>query len=275
MQLGIGTAQFGMNYGISNTSGQPAEREIQKIIKTAKDAGIKVIDTAAAYGSSEEVLGRLLPKNGFDVITKIGDLPTLERSFVRLKRDKVYAVLAHNADYLLSPDGAKLWEGLCIAKEAGRIVKIGVSVYNSSQIDRVLDQYSIDIIQVPINVLDQRLLKTNHLQLLKKNNIEIHARSIFLQGLLLLEPENLPPRFHSVQPLLKKMHSDCERMGIHAIELALHFIKKIAEIDVAVLGLTSQKELSGLIHAVGKSLIDADYAQYAIINEELLNPSRW
>ncbi|HAT1774453.1 TPA: aldo/keto reductase [Legionella pneumophila] len=275
MKLGIGTAQFGMDYGISNVRGQCSEDEIRKIIESAVTHGIQVIDTAVAYGSSEEVLGRILPQNTFDVITKISTNQTFQHSLKRLNRKKIYALLAHNADHLLDSEGEKLWKQMQKAKETDKVQKIGASVYNSNQIDQLLKKYPIDLIQVPINLLDQRLILSGHLDRLKDLQIEIHARSVFLQGLLLLKPEKLPVRFSSIQPLLKKLHQDCAQTNLTIIETALGFVQSLTQIDKVIVGFSSHNEFLDLIRAAEIKLQSINFSQYAINDNTILNPSCW
>lgn len=275
MKLGIGTAQFGLDYGISNFRGRCSEDQIRKVIESAQTCGIKAIDTAAAYGCSEEILGRLLPENSFDIITKISTTQAFQHSLERLQRKKIYALLAHSADNLLDNEGEHLWKAMQQAKDADKVQKIGVSVYNSNQIDQLLQKYPIDIIQVPLSLLDQRLLSSGYIDRLKDLEIEIHARSVFLQGLLLLDYDKLPTRFSTIQPLLKKLHMDCVQMNLTIIEVALGFVQSLTQIDKVIVGVSSHDEFLELIRATEIQLKTINFSQYAINDNTILNPSYW
>ena len=182
-RIGLGTVQFGMDYGVSNSGGQTTVEEAANIIQSAAKSGIRFIDTAASYGESETVLGELLPAdNYFDIVTKTVALRTervgetecamLKSTFLnslnKLKLESVYGLLIHDASDLECDGADTLFETLLELKESGEAQKIGMSVYNEAQIDMVLDNYPIDIIQLPLSILDQRLLKSGHLPLLKK-----------------------------------------------------------------------------------------------------------
>lgn len=275
MKLGIGTVQFGLDYGISNSQGRCPESEVAKILRAAKAEQISVIDTAAVYGCSEEVLGRMLPDESFSIVTKISKSHALPLSLKRLRRNKIYAVLAHQADELLTEGGQKLWEDMLLAKANGQVEKIGASVYHPRQIEALLNRYSIDILQVPVSLLDQRLIRNGYLDQLKQNKIEIHARSVFLQGLLLLNPQELHSRFLSIQPLLKKLHRDCEQKEISILQSALGFVQTLTQIDKIIVGMTSYSEFLGLIKASTTPFCLDDFSEYAISDETILNPSLW
>ena len=182
MKIGLGTVQFGLDYGVSNKEGKTAPDEVGRILKAAADRGVRVIDTAALYGSSEEALGSALPTgHRFDIVTKTrsfkkdsitpDDARILEEGFgaslSKLRSRSVYGLLLHDCDDLLAKGGGLLMAKMQGFKERGLVKKIGVSVYTASQIDRVMARFSIDIIQLPLSVFDQRLIQSGHLSRLK------------------------------------------------------------------------------------------------------------
>ena len=172
MKLGIGSVQFGLDYGISNRSGATPPSDVQLILDRAGAAGVRIIDTAPLYGTAEEVLGKCLPhSHRFDIVTKtpsFTDIPesarvghlkrVFERSLTRLGTNRVYGLLMHHADDLLKPGGEALYEAMTALKHAGKVARIGASIYEPEQVDRLLERFAIDLIQVPVNVLDQRLV---------------------------------------------------------------------------------------------------------------------
>lgn len=290
MKLGLGTVQFGMNYGISNREGQASLEEAARILSVAAQSGMRILDTAALYGTSEEVLGRSLARNHtFSIVTKTprfgnnyitdSDAQWLEdtfhRSLAKMGQSSIYGLLIHHADDLLAKDGCLLMERMSALKQRGLVKKIGVSIYTAQQIDQVLDKYSIDLIQLPINVIDQRLLSSGHLSKLKQAGTEIHARSVFLQGLLLMDPDTLPSHFDSIREHLKNYHEMIRQWGITPVQAALGFVAGLEEIDVALCGVNNHRQLQGLIFQMQGPVANKDFARFAVTDETILNPSLW
>jgi len=174
LELGIGTAQFGLDYGVSNRHGKSAPETVDAVLAMAADAGVTLVDTAADYGQSEAVLGmRVSNLPGFRIVTKtpsfggtvVGEIEcgalrsTFKRSLKRLKVESIWGLLAHNCDDLLGPGGERLYETLAELKAGGLVAKIGVSVYDARQIERILEVFTVDLVQVPLNILDQCLVQ--------------------------------------------------------------------------------------------------------------------
>lgn len=210
-RLALGTAQFGLAYGINNNNGQPTPAVVEAILVEAAAAGITLLDTAAAYGDSELRLGSVLAEHphSFALITKLAANPPadvtsqLAASLVRLRQDKVWGVLFHNFEALQKQPSA--YSALVEAKAAGKIQRIGVSLYYPWQAEWLLNQqWPIDILQVPFNVLDQRF--GLWLPELAQRGIEVHVRSAFLQGLLLRNPSVLPPFFAPLQAKIEALN---------------------------------------------------------------------
>ncbi|MEH2258802.1 aldo/keto reductase [Nostoc sp.] len=292
MKLGIGTAQFGLDYGISNKEGKTPTEEVVKILALAGQNEIHVLDTAPVYGTSEEILGKLIPDNhNFEIVTKTpkfspncitsDDVKLLENTFYQslstLNQSSIYSLLIHQAKDLLANNGQSLMEKMLHFKEKKMIKKIGVSVYSQEEIESVLEKYPIDLIQLPINVLDQRLLLSGNLSYLKKNGIEIHARSIFFQGLLLMEPESLPSYFDSIKNHLKKYHEMVSQYNISPLQASISFIKNIQEIDSIVIGINNFQHLSEILLAFKANfLLEANaFLQFALTDNFILNPTNW
>ena len=289
--LGIGTVQFGINYGISNTKGQTPAAEVSDILGIAEKADVRVLDTAPAYGASEAVLGEWLSgTHPFDIVTKTPGfnrepfgkpeaaelIRVFEESLSSLRQTSVYGLLVHECDDLFAVGGELLWDTMQSLKDSGRVKKIGVSVYTAEQIDRVMDGYDVDLIQLPINVIDQRLVKSGHLRALKEADIEIHARSVFLQGLLLMNPEKVPSHFEDIRPLLKKYHAWLEENGLTMIEGALAFMHGLPEIDCVVAGVCSQGEAAEIASAFhGSKNVKMNFNLFFVPEPKFLNPSMW
>ncbi|MDZ5632388.1 aldo/keto reductase [Janthinobacterium sp. GMG1] len=293
MKIGLGAVQFGLDYGIANAAGKVCETEVAAILTAAAGLKLKLIDTAALYGDSETVLGRTMaPSASFDIVTKTpqfagavlgtADAQQLEESLhaslLKLQRAAVYGLLIHRVDDLLLPGGEVLMERMVQLKARGLVSKIGVSVYTGQQIDAVLARFQIDLIQLPINVLDQRLLHSGHLRKLKQAGVEIHARSVFLQGLLLMAPSDLPAHFDDVREHLAAYHRFIARQGLTSLQAALGFVTGLEEIDHVVCGVNSSAQLQEICMAdryVAASGEHVGYDAFAISDEALVNPALW
>ncbi len=288
MKIGLGTVQFGLDYGVSNKGGKTPLEEVKRIIETAAQNGIRVIDTAALYGTSEDSLGMALPTgHAFDIVTKtikfnkltIGDddAASLEsafaRSLSRLKAPSVYGLLIHDADDLFKEGGERLFEKMVEMKEAGLVRKIGASVYTAEQIDRLLSGPTIDLVQLPVNVLDQRLIRSGHLARLKSAGIEVHGRSAFLQGLLLMDPDGLAPFFEPVKEHLRLYHGFLKQEQISPVHGAIGFVTGLDEIDTVVCGVETSDQLLDILKA--RPLPGAGFEAFAISDERMLNPAKW
>ncbi len=289
MKLGLGTVQFGLDYGITNRSGRTGAEEVGLILETATRNGIRFIDTAALYGASEEVLGNTLPADhDFNLITKTirfdaekisaEDVSRLERAFAssltKLHAASLYGLLIHNANDILVAGGEQLMAKLSDLKRQHLVEKVGISVYTSEQIDSILNRYEIDLIQLPVNVLDQRLLAGGKLSDLKAKGIEIHARSAFLQGVLLADPDSLPAHFDPVKPHLKRYHAVLKERGVSPVRAALGFLSSCADIDVIICGVDNHDQLMELCHEAG-SPPDLDFSSFALDDESILSPPLW
>ena len=270
--FGLGTVQFGLDYGVSNKAGKIEPAEVARIIQLAYNDGVQVIDTAQGYGNSEKILGEIgVP--GFKVITKMSKEGCLHSSLENLRLESLYGLLAHNVDEVIEAE--ELWDRFSCYKEDGLVEKIGVSVYNGKQIDAVLDRYEIDIIQLPINIYDQRLLKSGHLKELKSRGVEIHARSVFLQGLVFLSFANLPKYFNGYRDVIESFAYFIKSNDISAIEAALGFVNSIEEIDNIVVGVNNIEQFK-IILDTSRELKEIDYSEFSgSCDENLINPVNW
>lgn len=290
MKLGLGTAQFGMQYGISNSVGQLSFADVADILTLAHKQGVCFLDTAPLYQASEEVIGQFhqQKKVSFNVVTKTPkikrdtinkrDADELQRVFQlslqRLNQQKVYGLLFHHADDLLSSGGEHLYERACFLKQTGLVNKIGVSVYTKDEIERLLARYEIDLIQLPINVFDQQLLQNQYLTYLKKLNIEIHARSVFLQGLLLMQPQMLPAYFQPILPHVEAYQRYLGEKGLSLVSAALGFVNQIKEIDVVLCGVHSKEHLTQLL-AVDEEFDTKQFESFHLNSPQYTNPVNW
>ncbi len=286
-KLGLGTAQWGMQYGVSNKQGQTPPEEVNRILKLAHSAGISILDTASLYGNAEQALGQS-NLSSFRVITKTpkfgknlgsnGDADHLVQAFTeslqKLCLESVYGLLIHNAEDVLAPNGYQLIDALEDLKSQGFVAKIGISVYGSSQIRKALDLFKPDIIQLPINVLDQRLIQDGTIDHLSDLGIEVHARSAFLQGLLLMSINEIPNYFEPWMPLLSKWHRFCSEQLISPLHAALSFVCSLKGVSYAVVGVQDHNQLKEILEN-STPLNSLDFNQFASDSVKLIDPSAW
>ncbi len=258
-KLALGTVQFGMNYGISNTRGQVPAVEIEKILTFCKIHNINTLDTAQGYGESEAVLGRY-DLSSFKIVTKLSGDAELEDSLCKLNISSIDALLFHREDEI----NDKTWQKFEDWKRQKLVHKIGVSVYSPKQLSRIIQSYPIDIVQLPLNILDQRFIPL--LPELKNKKIEVHSRSVFLQGLLLMT--DYPAQFDSIKHILQ---------GIPHPKLlyALHFLLSLKQVDKLVVGVTCLHDLEEIYKAATSPCPSVDYSIFSVHDEKIINPSLW
>ena len=262
MKLGLGTVQFGCNYGISNKNGQVPLEEVSKILGVAYNNGIDVLDTAQAYGTSEKTLGEF-DLSKFKVVTKIVDPnSTIETSLSNLKIESLYGLMLHHEDMI----NDSIWKTFQSYKEQKLVKKIGISVYNPEVLLDIINNYDIDIVQFPLNLFDQRFIEI--LPCLKEKNIEIHTRSTFLQGLLLMNASNINKYFDEIK---NNIMSIPEPRLVHCLQ----FIKNISEVDKIIVGATNCNELKQIIESFNSEIEKFDYNKLKIDDKKYILPQNW
>ena len=283
-KLGIGTLQFGQNYGVANKTGKLKSKEIITIKKLAEKNNIKIIDTAQVYGDSEKRLGEL----GFSKFNLVSKLPvinppkdrfkwvlkSLKLSLKKLKIKKIYGMHIHNTKFLLDKKGDQIYKGLLHAKEEGLIKKIGVSIYTVEELKKIISKYKIDLVLLPFNIFDQRLLKSNILKELKDRNIEIHTRTSFLQGLLLMKKKDIPQKFSRYKKFFDNWEKICRKKKMTKYEVCLKYALSNNYIDKVIVGIDSAQQFKKLIISAG--YIDVPKKSIDASNEiNLINPAKW
>lgn len=282
-RLALGTAQFGLDYGVTNTGGQVTLAEVDKILAYAHTAGIDCLDTAIAYGNSEAVLGQF-DLSGFKVVSKIpaleddasADIQALvEQSLQRLNTSKLYALLLHNEQDLIGADADVLFEQLVSLKKQGLVEKIGVSFYSPDIAKQLLQRYELDLIQVPGNQLDNRFAKAGVLSLAQTKQVEVHVRSLFLQGLLLAEAKKRPNHFATHADLLR-FDNTAQALHLSKLELALSYLQQQPDIDKVVVGCLSLAQLSELVTCYRRvERLNIDQKDLSSSDNQLINPALW
>ncbi|RZI98254.1 MAG: bifunctional regulator KidO [Brevundimonas sp.] len=283
--LVLGTVQFGLDYGVSNTGGQVSDAAAHEILELAESAGVVRLDTAAAYGRSETVLARLLQESSrLRVITKAPRLgPDSTATVIRKAREsaalfgpeRLDAILLHAAADLAGSEGEALWAALKQLKMEGLVRRIGFSAYAD---DRPLDlarRFSPDIVQIAASVFDQRLVADGQIRGIGELGVEVHVRSIFLQGLAFMTPGNLPPGLSAASGLLDRWGQDLERAQTTPAQACLDFALGLEGAARIVIGVTSPTELAEILALVSAPSPALDYARFAHDDPGILDPWRW
>ena len=279
-KLSLGTVQFGLDYGVTNQNGQVTTDTARNILNVAKQNNIRTLDTASLYGNSEQVLGEI-GINDYQVITKTTFLKddvnevivNFYKSLERLNRDKVEGLLIHNIGDIENNQFDTLFSKLNELKKEGLIGKIGFSTYTPEQIDFLLNTFDFDLIQVPFNVFDNRLIVGGQLKRLKNKGIEVHVRSVFLQGLL-LDFNSLGSYFSNWKKKFDDYQKIVKDSELSLLEYALNFALNVEEIDRVLVGVNNQKQLTDIVKASQKKNNNS-LLPFPINDLNLINPSLW
>lgn len=284
-RLALGTVQFGLPYGVSNAVGQVNCHSAAVILNHAILAGMDTLDTAVAYGESERCLGRA-GVSEWQIVTKLPELTRLDvnagdwvkeqvqGSLERLGVSHIKGLLLHKPGQLLGPQGDFLWEGLQDLKKSGVIRNIGYSVYEPCELDDLWTSFRPDIVQAPYSILDRQLSNSGWLQRLYDENIEIHVRSVFLQGLLLMHSKDRPKKFDRWPTIWTAWDAWLHERGITALQACIGFAMADPRISRVIVGVDTLKQLEEILHST-----EIDFPEYPQELEtddpDLINPSRW
>lgn len=284
-KFALGTVQFGMNYGIANRQGQVDLAQAKSIVETARHAGIDTLDTAIAYGESESTLGQI-DLEGFKVITKLSALPDncadiagwveeqLVGSLGRLQCGAVHGLLLHRPEQLLEAQGSTLYRALAEMKAQGLVGKIGISIYEPQELDQLFASMDFDVVQAPFNILDTRLIDSGWLQRLPERGTELHVRSVFMQGLLLMSAAERPSKFSRWNALWHEWHHWLNCEGLSPVQACLRHALSFNEISRIVVGVDTAAQLQEIASAAN-GLLPAMPSTLRSDDPDLLNPSRW
>ncbi len=286
-QLALGSAQFGLNYGISNSTGQVNAETISAILQQAKILNVNWLDTAQLYGSAELNLGRLAISQQFSIITKLPELTedagahkALVCSLQRLNRQNVDTVLLHRPEQLRTSSGSFFYEQLRELKNLGLCKRIGVSVYSPLELKYILDNFQIDVVQLPMNLFDQRFFQHDLLEHCASIGVSVHVRSLFLQGLLMMTTRPLWTLAYN--EAFQKMENLCNEFNINKLTLAFIVLRLAPAVELGVVGCTNIQELLEIdkawklseVHVKNQNLVKS-IKELSQADDNLINPLRW
>lgn len=287
-RLALGTVQFGLPYGVANTQGQVNYKQAETMLRSARTAGIDTLDTAIAYGEAETVLGHI-GVTGFRLISKVPAIretegsvddwvvAQTEKSLERLRVPCLSGLMLHAPDDLLGPYGKALARGMQRVRDMGLAERIGVSVYSPEQLAALADFLPLEIIQIPSNVFDRRFSETGWLDRLAAEGVEVHARSAFLQGLLLMPPDLVPIKFAPFRPLINSWHrwlAGQVAAGRSAVQACLAHVASYPTVARIVIGADSAAQLEEII-AASTAVSQLAPTSLSSPDSPLINPSKW
>jgi aryl-alcohol dehydrogenase-like predicted oxidoreductase len=285
-RLGLGTVQFGVPYGIANRTGRAVPAELAAaILGRAAAAGINTLDTAVSYGDSEAVLGAI-GVSAWRVVSKLPLVPdgcpdvegwmrtAVVDSLRRLKLDRLYGLLLHHPQQLVGRHGAALAAALVSLRDSGTIEKIGVSIYAPEELDAYASLLDLDLVQAPFNVMDRRLATSGWLARLQNQGTEVHVRSIFLQGLLLMDPAHRPPYFARWHETWDLWHEWLRAQSLTALQACVAFAFSYSGIQRVFVGVDSLQQFEEILEASDVQT-KSPPVQLATDDCELVDPSKW
>jgi uncharacterized protein len=292
--LVLGTVQLGMKYGLTNKGRQPTQEESFAMLDAALAAGIDTFDTAYAYGTAEDVVGawlsarslagkvKIISKmkphamNEYPDGTKASDIvrTEVEKSLKRLGVESLEGYLFHSPHYIYM---SHMVEGMRKAKADGLVKNIGVSVYDEPEALQAAE-LGVEYIQVPYNAFDQRLDATHFFDIAKKNKVTVFARSPFLQGLLLMQPHELPEHLAYLRPHLERFIAIAAKHNLTQVEAALQFVHAACRADHIVFGVDTLAQLTEdlkMAPSSNRELVEDIQAAFKDLNHGAINPSMW
>ncbi len=285
MRLALGTAQFGFPYGVANQIGQVCLSDVKSILEISLLNNIDTLDTAIAYGESEECLG-IVGVEKFKLITKLPEIPKncidvgawifheVVCSLARLKIKKLHGLLLHRPEQLLGDSGVPIYEALESLRRTGLVEKIGISIYSPDELAKLIPKFRFDLVQAPFNLIDQRLYKSGWLKRLKNDDIEIHTRSTFLQGLLLISHRDMPSKFHRWNYLWQSWDQWLRMNNLDPISACLDFVSSYTEIDKVIVGVDSESQLAQILKSMSIHS-SKSFPNLSCDDQALINPVNW
>jgi aryl-alcohol dehydrogenase-like predicted oxidoreductase len=285
MKLALGTVQFGLDYGVANASGRVTPQEAAAIFRRAHICGMDTLDTAIAYGDSEAVLGQLgigqwktitklpaVPDDCKDLIRWVHD--QIQLSLTRLCVKQLHGVLLHRPAQLLDRKGPALYAALQSIKSQGMTRKIGVSVYDPTELDALFDAYALDLVQAPLNILDRGLVESGWASRLHDAGVEMHTRSTFLQGLLLMPANQRPAKFNRWADVWQMWDGWLEQEGLTPVQACLRYVTNLSQIDRVVVGVDSVAQLNQIVE-VPEGTLSSLPGFHTLQVARLKNPASW
>jgi aryl-alcohol dehydrogenase-like predicted oxidoreductase len=285
MKLALGSVQFGLDYGVANTKSLMKLEEVKELLEFALESDIDTLDTAITYGKSEYILGQI-GVSSWKVISKLPAIPdncidiqkwVLSQALSSIQKlgvTHLHGFLLHYPAQLLEDRGIELYAALELLKKKGLTEKIGISIYSPAELDLLLERYVFDLVQAPVNILDRSLEESGWAHKLKKAGVEIHTRSTFLQGLLLIPPDARPFKFMRWIDFWNEWDQWLSSVALTPLEACLSYTNSLSFADRVIIGVDSIDQLKAIILASKDHLPSLPIFK-PLFDERLINPSSW
>jgi len=261
-QLCLGTAQFGLDYGITNALGQVDLQDVCEILACAQQHAVQFLDTAQSYGNAEQILGKVIgPAASFRIISKLPPQPSalwdsssmerwerdFQQSLKNLGKTSIDALLLHRSADLLRSDSDRLLDWMQSLVERQLVQRIGVSIYEAFDLDGLPLEH-LQLVQLPLSIYDQRMLLDGTVHSLRHMGLNVHARSVFLQGLVLTLASQWPNFLsEKFQMHHQQWEDSLRKAGSNSVFAALRFVRQIDELEAVLLGVENVKQMQELI----------------------------
>ena len=291
-RLGLGSVQWGQRYGIANTAGQPSPDDVARMIDLAGQAGVNTIDTARDYGSSEELIGALIPGDGWRIVTKLtARLPvtsaddavtaasaSVAASLEALHETVLDTLLLHRLEHMTNWGGA-VWRALVALRDEGRIQRLGISALDPTEAWKALEYPDVDVIQVASNLFDQRLDRGGFFDAAVEAGKEVFVRSVFLQGAAHLHPDRLPSHLVDLRGSLIQIREFAASRGWQPFAPFLYYAYGTSRASV-LFGAEAVEQLRECLTewALASERYEAVRelaARIPVLPESVLNPWQW
>ena len=285
MKLALGTVQFGQSYGVANKAGQIPAAGATAILEYAASIGNNMLDTAAGYGNSEQRLGEIGILD-WQVVSKIPAVPDgcgdisgwvtecVQSSLQRLGLPRLYALLLHKPQQLLGANGGQIYGALQQLRETGLVQKIGASIYAPAELDDLCRRYEFDVVQAPFNLLDRRLIESGWMSRLANSGVELHVRSIFLQGLLLMPSSDRPAKFNRWQAHWSAYSDWLRSAELTPLQACVRHSLSFPEVTRVIVGVDNSDQLRSIFEAASGP-VPSPPSALRVHDFDLLNPSVW
>lgn len=280
--LTLGTAQFGLSYGINNNIGIPSNEEINEILSLCIQNQVEYIDTAQDYGDAQKKLGRYNLEK-FKIISKIKNIDSLEDTIFKyenileeLNVSKIYGLLIHSTSEIMNDE--RVWHYIQNLKKNQTNLKIGYSIYTVEEMLSLLDKNFIpDIIQIPYNIFDREF--EPHFKMLNDLNVSVFIRSVFLQGLFFMKSSQIPYKLSKLKPKLYELNRICDKYSISIPEAAIGFVLRNNNITGIIIGVESSSQFISNINLMKINLNNECIKELSKIStdkfEPLTKPNMW
>lgn len=283
-RLALSTAHFGRHGVVTPARARQFDAELRGAFALAADAGMTLIDTSADHAEAEALVGRLAPRERpFRTVAKTAPVGAglaavearAQKSLRNLGVPRAHALVVSEAEDLLGPDGDALWRALLGLRDAGLFEKIGVAARLEDAPAALARRYKPDIMQLPVSLLDQRLVTGGELQTLAELGVEVHLRSIFLQGLMFLPSDGLPPALAEAGPRLSRIRREIAEAGADPLQAALAFALSQSAAAQVIVGVASQAELRAILAAAAAPAPDLDWQALSLNAQEVEHVGLW